>query len=130
MNTSANTKRKLVTAFNQLLVSEDETIRQLAEDLAFYAYYSSYDQNVVNSFFELVPYSLRRQYDTSLKRALTWANASKNRQQALSAILNTPISNEMSNIDAVNSSVDAIIDTISRNYWYDDSIVQPAYLST
>ena len=130
MNTSANTKRKLVTAFNQLLVSEDETIRQLAEDLAFYAYYSSYDQNVVNSFFELVPYSLRRQYDTSLKRALTGANASKNRQQALSAILNTPISNEMSNIDAVNSSVDAIIDTISRNYWYDDSIVQPAYLST
>ena len=130
MNTSANTKRKLVTAFNQLLVSEDETIRQLAEDLAFYAYYSSYDQNVVNSFFELIPYSLRRQYDTSLKRALTGANASKNRQQALSAILNTPISNEMSNIDAVNSSVDAIIDTISRNYWYDDSIVQPAYLST
>ena len=129
MNTTSNTKRKLVTAFNQLLVSEDDSIRHLAEDLAFYAYYSSYDQNVVNSFFELVPYSLRRQYDTSLKRALIRSNGSKNKSQALSAILNTTVSDEMSNIDIVNSSVDAIIDTISRNYWYDDSIVSPAYLS-
>lgn len=129
MNTTSNTKRKLVTAFNQLLVSEDDSIRHLAEDLAFYAYYSSYDQNVVNSFFELVPYPLRRQYDTSLKRALIRSNGSKNKSQALSAILNTTVSDEMSNIDIVNSSVDAIIDTISRNYWYDDSIVSPAYLS-
>lgn len=129
MNTSSNTKRKLVTAFNQLLVSEDETIRQLAEDLAFYAYYASYDQNVVNSFFELVPYSLRRQYDTSLKRALIRANGSKNKQQALSAILNTTVADNMSNADAVNQAIDSIIDTISRNYWYDDSIVKPAYLS-
>jgi len=44
-----------MASFAQLLNSEVEEVRDIAMDLVFYAYYSSYDQNVVNSFFDLVP---------------------------------------------------------------------------
>jgi hypothetical protein len=43
IDTNKNTKRRLITAFDQLLSSEDDDIRKLAHDLAFYAYYSTYD---------------------------------------------------------------------------------------
>ena len=59
-----------MAGFDQLLSSEDEEIRNLAQDLAFYAYFSTYDQNVVNGFFDLVPPDYRKQYDAALKYAL------------------------------------------------------------
>jgi hypothetical protein len=44
-----------MASFAQLLNSQSEDVADIARDLVFYAYYSSYDQNVVNSFFDLVP---------------------------------------------------------------------------
>jgi hypothetical protein len=63
-------KAKLIAAFSELLTSTDKEINELAHDLAFYAYFSTYDQNVRNSFFDLVPPRFRQQYDRSLKHVL------------------------------------------------------------
>nr|UWD62824.1 MAG: hypothetical protein [Bacteriophage sp.] len=49
----------LVSAFNDLLENRNPIIRRLARDLAFYAYYSAYDTNGVNSFFKFVPAKYR-----------------------------------------------------------------------
>jgi hypothetical protein len=59
-----------MAGFDQLLSSSDDEIRKLAEDLVFYAYFSTYDQNTVNSFFDLVPPDYRKQYDAALRYAL------------------------------------------------------------
>jgi len=69
-DTDSNKKNKLVASFAQLLSSSIPEVRQLAEDLAFYAYYSYYDQDVRNSFFDLVPPPYREQYDRALKDTL------------------------------------------------------------
>ena len=71
-------------AFGQLLEHQNEKVRKLAEDLAFYAFYSTYDQNVVNSFFHLVPAQYRRQYDKALAIAL--AKLKKDKISRLDAI--------------------------------------------
>ena len=42
----------------------------LAEDLALFAYYSTFDSNTTNSFFDLVPTPRRSQYDEALSHAL------------------------------------------------------------
>lgn len=94
-------KRRYQNAFYQLLQSKNPEVRELARDIAFYAYYSTYDQNVQNSFFDLVPPEYRAQYDKSLYEYL---NSSENQ-----------------NVDE-----DQIIDIISRNFWYDKQLV-PIY---
>jgi hypothetical protein len=60
MDKDSQAKRKLISSFAQLLASEVDEVRELAEDLMFYAYYSQYDQNTINSFFDLVPVPYRR----------------------------------------------------------------------
>jgi len=80
-------------------------IRKLAEDLAFYAYYSTYDQNTSNSFFDLVPFEYRKQYDLSLKMYLNDSLKKENNAE---------------------SEASTMMDVICRNFWYDNSIV-PVY---
>jgi hypothetical protein len=63
-------ERRLISGFAQLLDHPVEEVRQLAEDIAFYAYFSTYDQNTSNSFFHLVPSEYRKQYDLALKASL------------------------------------------------------------
>ncbi|WP_173431856.1 hypothetical protein [Sharpea azabuensis] len=70
MNVDQSEKQVLMSAFDQLLRHPEEKVRNLARDIAFYAYYSTYDTNTVNSFFDLVPFKYRMQYDVSLKRGL------------------------------------------------------------
>jgi hypothetical protein len=55
MNTALDKKDVLMSSFYQLLVHPNKNVRMLARDVAFYAYYSTYDTNTVNSFFDLVP---------------------------------------------------------------------------
>jgi hypothetical protein len=55
LNNDFDTENQLVSAFAELLESEDEAIRDFANDLAKYAYLTSYDETSPNSFFNLVP---------------------------------------------------------------------------
>jgi hypothetical protein len=70
MNLAEQQKAILVSAFEQLLSHEDINVRRLARDIARFAYFSSYDQNTVNSFFDLVPPTYRIQYDKALAYGL------------------------------------------------------------
>lgn len=106
----------LVSAFNDLLENRNPIIRRLARDLAFYAYYSAYDTNGVNSFFKFVPAKYRQQYDRALKHALM-----QNKSNLYDIIKNTTKNNPAGDING--SVLDDFIDKICRNYWYDDNIV-------
>ena len=97
-----DTKQILVSAFDQLLSNPNEQIKALANDIAFYAYYSSYDTIGANSFFDLIPTKYRKQYDQSLRMAL-----------------NAPDSL----LESIIGDIDDVCDVISRNYWYDSKIV-------
>ena len=105
---SKQEESNLVSAFNELLENPVDEVRKLARDLVFYSYYSTYDQNGPQSFFNLVPAYYRQQYDRALKDALM-----KNNKDLNNILLPT---------DGRSVSED-FIDIICRNYWYDDNIV-------
>ena len=126
MKVNQSKKQVLSSAFSQLLSYQDENVRQLAEDLAFYAYYSSYDQNRVDAFFDLVPVEYRAQYDRALMLALHDMNRSENKLVNTNNDLLSLYNYDVNNIEA--DRAENIIDIISRNYWYDDNIVKTHYI--
>ena len=115
MNTDLDKKDVLMSSFYQLLTHPNKNVRMLARDVAFYAYYSTYDTNTVNSFFDLVPPEFRVQYDLSMRKALN--GDSKNIINAISPTNKGIFDDDQYGIAA------KYLDIISRNYWYDDSIV-------
>ena len=121
---------KLQAAFGQLLEHPNERVRKLAEDLAFYAFYSTYDQNVVNSFFHLVPAQYRRQYDKSLAVALAKLKKDKiSKADAIRAMGGLGRSKQSTDMDILlGMAATNIHSTISRNYWYDQNIVHVHYI--
>uniref|UniRef100_A0AAU8BA68 Uncharacterized protein n=1 Tax=Dulem virus 42 TaxID=3145760 RepID=A0AAU8BA68_9CAUD len=121
--TKGTRKGRLIAAFGELLTSPNKEVRKLAEDLAFYAYFSTYDQNVSNSFFDLVPPRFRQQYDKALGYMISKARSKKEDEviQMLSQISKSPLSGLLE--DALINTTTTIIDVLSRNYWYDDNYV-------
>lgn len=115
MDKDSQSKRKLIASFAQLLASEVDEVKEIAEDLMFYAYYSQYDQNTANSFFDLVPTPYRKQYDDALSVCLH--NLSSSDQE---------VRNDAESDVYDDTTIDKIIDIICRNHWYDDEIV-PRY---
>lgn len=128
-------ERRLISAFAQLLEHPNDEVRTLARDIAFYAYFSTYDQNTANSFFHLVPFEYRKQYDIALKNSLQSLNSRKPEIRT-SAIMNAggivsgqPV--ESSNTNDVEMQVATnMIDVLSRNYWFDDNLVPVHYVTT
>lgn len=123
MMLSGPVKMQLQFGFDQLLRSDNEEVRQLANDLAYYSYFSTYDQNTPNTFFDLVPPSFRKQYDQALKQTL-----SNNRK--LSTYSDVTGQTYDINIDPAEAKrimvirfVNEVIDIMSRNYWFNDNIV-------
>lgn len=108
---------RLISAFDQLLKSPNNRIRMIARDLVFYAYYSQYDVNSASSFFKLVPYRYRAQYDKALSYAL------KQNTSRLYEILSRAEKQGLSPEETEARTVDEVIDNMCRNYWYDDNIV-------
>lgn len=116
MDNSVSTENKLISAFSDLLESHNDLIKEFANDLALYAYFTSYDNRGVNSFYHLVP--------------LWWKD------------LNGYISSIKDSLDAFSYNPDSGISTISesndtfgyypsinivmaRNLWRNDQIVKP-----
>ena len=116
MDVSGNMKRRFITAFSQLLQHSNPNIRQLAQDLAFFAYYASYDQNTPGSFFDLVPPAYRAQYDKSLSKGMKLLNDIDNKNSALNNMIGTT---------DVMSGINSMFDIMCRNYWYNDDLVPP-----
>ena len=124
-------ERRLISAFAQLLEHPNEEVRQLAQDIAFYAYFSTYDQNIANSFFHLVPYEYRKQYDIALKVQLESLSSRKPqiRAQAIRNAGGLNISSGMQLDDVEKAAASNMIDVLSRNYWFDDNLVPVHYLT-
>lgn len=127
MQMKEHQKSRLRSAFHQLLTHEDQSVRRLARDLAFYAYYSTYDQNTYNSFFDLVPVTYRMQYDDALSRTLHMKNRGRNELLIGSQYLGNGSLKEHSFFDLITSSdintARQFVDLIARNYWYNNDIV-------
>lgn len=72
MNNDYDRENQLISAFAQLLEDTDDVVREFAEDLVKYAYYTSYDERGVNAFFHLVPiqYKIDNGYVSNIKEVL------------------------------------------------------------
>lgn len=58
-NPDINRQNEIIYSWDELLHHPNEEIQTLAEDLIFYAFYTSGDQTSPNSFFKYVPYMWR-----------------------------------------------------------------------
>lgn len=118
------TENQLVSAFAELLESDDEAIRQFANDLAKYAYLTSYDERGSNNFFHLVPNKWKEEngYVKVIKDGLKSFKSSSNQAAYAS------IAEENDNAEALYFP--SINITIARNLWQDDSVVSPFTLDT
>lgn len=124
MNNPSNVEDRLISAFAELLDHPDEIIRMFAEKLVKYAYYTSYDQRGVNSFFHLVPMDYKRKigYVDAIKDALKLFKED-DMSVAYEAIAE-------SNDNAVQLYFPSVYVSIARNMWQDESIVPTIELET
>lgn len=123
MNNDIQTEERLISAFDDLLNSNDEYVRQFAEDLAIYAYLTSYDNPGVNSFFNLVPLSwkIKIGYTDIMKQALSeFAN-----MRGHGGVM---IAEKSDNPDIDNYPSVAL--TIARNLWRNNEIVPQYNINT
>ena len=126
MHVDVQQKSVLRSAFDQLFRSPSLRIRMLAEDLALFAYYSTFDSNTTNSFFDLVPTPRRSQYDESLSHALN--DLSDVQLGHVLAPNSTEFFSDFRNKE--DGIAEEFLEIICRNYWYDDNIVKQVYYGT
>lgn len=119
LNNDFDTENQLVSAFAELLNSEDEAVRQFANDLAKYAYLTSYDEQGPNSFFNLVPseWKIENGYSDVIKQGLEQFRSSSSKV-AYELIAQTNDNAEAMYFPSINIA-------IARNMWWDDSVVTP-----
>ena len=123
MMLSGPVKMQLQFGFDQLLRSDNEEVRQLANDLAYYSYFSTYDQNTPNAFFDLVPPSFRKQYDQALKQTLSNNRKLSTYSDVTGQTYDINIDHAEAKRMMVIKFVNEVIDIMSRNYWFNDNIV-------
>lgn len=126
-DTDVQKKSKMVASFAQLLSSNIPEVKELADDLAFYSYYSMYDQDVRNSFFDLVPPEYREQYDEALKFTLRFGLNGEDKDLYRDAMFDNRPNIDSNEESSGKFNADRTLDIICRNYWYDDNIVPRHY---
>lgn len=135
MDVDAQFKDELYSAFDELLnmsTTSDspdmqklaKRIRELAKDIVLYAYYSSYNNNDVNSFFDSIPLRYRFRYDNALRNVLKqyWAQNEYDYMASILSVYNGNLQNQVNDLYNVHE----ITKMIARNFWYNDNIV-PRY---
>lgn len=135
MDVDAQFKDELYSAYDELLnmstTSDDpkmqelaERIRELAKDIILYSYYSSYNNNDVNAFFDLTPLRYRFRYDNALRNVLKqyWTQNEYEYMASILSVYNGNLQNQLNDLYNVHE----ITKMIARNFWYDDNIV-PRY---
>lgn len=113
IRTAEYKKEKLIADFNVLLTHENKEVRDLARDIAIYAYYASYDTPGRNQFFELVPIQFRSLYDKAITRAIRGGSG---RLRTLLQLPNFGVYNKQ-------SMSNDYLDIIAGNFYYNDKIV-------
>lgn len=119
-NIAADEKEILISSFYELLTHPHIEVRKLAREIAFYAYYSTYDQSNNQSFFDLVPAEFRKQYDNTLRKGL---NSKRDRESIFDPEKNEDLESTLQSTG--NNYVNDIFDLIMRNNWHNDDIVKP-----
>lgn len=112
INVDPNQRLVLQSALHQLLTHSNKNVRRLFRDIVFYDYYSTYNNNSFSSIFDLVPIEFKMQYIQSITDSM--------RSEDL-------LGRIFENSNKINP--DEYLDTICRNYWYDDKVV-PVYSLT
>lgn len=117
MNNDADIDNRLTTAFAELLYHEDEAIRMVANDLAKYAYLTSYDERGRNTFFNLVPNQWKREvgYISAIKEGLKEFRGQDN------TIAFQMVAESID--DYSHLSFPSITISLARNMWNDETIV-------
>lgn len=100
-------------SFDQSMVRQ---INQLAKDLIIYSYYTTYNNNTPNSFFDAIPVEYRSQYDNSISQMLRNYRGQQE-QDFIDFVLGG------NQLDRINFDGRDFTLLIVRNLWYDDSIV-------
>ena len=135
MDVDAQFKDELYSAYDELLnmstTSDNpkmqelaKRIRELAKDIVLYSYYSSYNNNGVNTFFDLTPLRYRFRYDNALRNVLKqyWTQNEYEYMASILSVYNGNLQNQLNDLYNVHE----ITKMIARNFWYDDNIV-PRY---
>lgn len=135
MDVDAQFKDELYSAYDELLnmstTSDNpkmqelaERIRELAKDIVLYSYYSSYNNNGVNAFFDLTPLRYRFRYDNALRNVLKqyWTQNEYEYMASILSVYNGNLRNQLNDLYNVHE----ITKMIARNFWYDDNVV-PRY---
>lgn len=135
MDVDAQFKDELYSAYDELLnmstTSDNpkmqelaERIRELAKDIVLYSYYSSYNNNGVNTFFDLTPLRYRFRYDNALRNVLKqyWTQNEYEYMASILSVYNGNLQNQLNDLYNVHE----ITKMIARNFWYDDNVV-PRY---
>lgn len=129
MDVDAQFKLELQSAFSELLSlqtssqSEQDVravsqIRQLAQDLVFYSYYTTYNNGGVNQFFDIVPPAYRLQYDNAISKSLD--GASNSDVELAQSVLN----NDGETTDYGSVDTTEVLDAVCKNFWWDDDVVK------
>jgi hypothetical protein len=116
-NTESSEKNRLISAFDFLLHNSTPNIRRLGRDLAIYAYYSTYNTNKHNTFFDVVPMYYREQYDQALAKGVEEQNSIG------SVFMLDAAGNKVS---VAEQTAKEMIDMIGTNFYDNDDIV-PLY---
>jgi hypothetical protein len=135
MDVDAQFKDELYSAYDELLnmstTSDNpkmqelaERIRELAKDIVLYSYYSSYNNNGVNTFFDLTPLRYRFRYDNALRNVLKqyWTQNEYEYMASILSVYDGNLQNQLNDLYNVHE----ITKMIARNFWYDDNVV-PRY---
>lgn len=134
MDVDTQFKLELQSAFSELLSLQTDSqseqdvravsqIRQLAQDLVFYSYYTTYNNGGVNQFFDIVPPAYRFQYDDAISRSLN--NASNSDIELAQSVLNN--NGETTNYGSVDTT--EVLDAVCKNFWWDDDVVKPMVIT-
>ena len=117
MNNDFDRDNQLVTAFADLLYHDDSIIREFANNLAKYAYLTSYDERGVNSFFGLVPNQWKQEvgYIDAIRHALGMF-AKQNSEDAFNLIAE-------GEDNVAQQRFPSITTAIVRNMWNDNTVV-------
>lgn len=123
LTNTATYENRLLSAYQDLLDCEDESIRKFANRLGVYAYLTSFDNRSTDSFFDVITTAWKKQkgYSDAIKAAIEILNNDK-----LVGMDYFGFNSE----NMQNNNFTELFTEIARNAYRNDKIVKPYQLST
>ena len=122
LTNTATYENRLLSAYQDLLYCEDESIRKFANRLGVYAYLTSFDNRSTDSFFDVITTAWKKQkgYSDAIKAAIEILNNDK-----LVGMDYFGFNSE----NMQNNNFTELFTEIARNAYRNDKIVKPYQLS-